>query len=206
MILRRVIEHVKKQEWTAAGRHAGEDYMAPKLCCILAFLVVGCTEMGGEATEDQPYITSTTPLRIVSANDGDALNSIWGSDKSLPDSLTVIDLSPDAPPVTRMASETVPNSYSGAPISAVVSAGQYAFIPNHPFGLANNKGNVESQISVVDLNAPDLAVIAIFPLPDHVWQVMAHPDDERVIAISDHQFHVFQMLSWLITIYLWARY
>ena len=30
-------------------------------------------------------------------------------------------------------------------------------------------------------------------IPHHAWQVMSHPDDKRVIAISDHQFHLFQM-------------
>jgi len=194
MLLRRVIEHVKAQNWTV-GYSAGGNNVAPKLCSALALIVAGCTEMNSDVTADPPYITSPAPLRIVSANDGDALNSMWGADKSLPDSVTVIDLSPDAPPVTRTASGTVPNSYGGAPISAIVSDGRYAFIPNHPFGLNNDDGITGSQISVVDLTAPDLAVIATFPLPNHAWQVMAHPDDERIIAISDHRFHIFRMES-----------
>lgn len=192
MNLRRMIETVTTRN-RAREDFAGGIRAVPKFLCAAAFLAAGCAETSGDAESDLPYITSPVPLRIVSANDGDALNSMWGADKGLPDSLTVIDLSPDAPPVTRTTSGTVPNSYSGAPISAIVASGRYAFIPNHPFGVSNDDSAAGSQISVVDLNAPDLDVIATFPLPDHAWQVMAHPDGERVIAISDHKFHVFRM-------------
>lgn len=160
----------------------------------LALILAGCAT-GGTETISSPYITSPTPLRIVSANDGDALSSVWDNGGVLPDSLTVIDLSPDAPPVTRTVEGTVPNSYSGAPISAIVSAGRYAFVPNHPFGQSEAKGDTGNLVSVIDLDVPDLPVIAAFPLPDLAWQTMAHPDDERVIAISNHQFHVFSMKS-----------
>lgn len=45
------------------------------------------------------------------------------------------------------------------------------------------------------MDDPDLKVIETFPLPQHPWQAMAHPDGERVIVISDHRFHLFQMES-----------
>lgn len=163
--------------------------------CVLTLLITACSPTASVTMRQQPYITSPSPLRIVSANDGDALSSVWGAGEALPDSLTVIDLSPDAPPKTRTVSGTVPNSYSGAPISAIVAKGRYAFVPNHPFGLNPSADEVSSQIAVVDLDATDLPIVAKFPLPDHAWQVMAHPDDERVIGISDHQFHVFRITS-----------
>lgn len=193
MLLGRVIEHLMRQRWTAA-RQSVERHSAPsRPLWVIALLCAGCAAMDEETTIATPYISSPTPLRIVSANDGDALTSVWGPQRRLPDSVTVIDLSPDAPPVTRTVSGTVPNSFSGAPISAIVSDGRYAFIANHPFGLRDNQGDIKSQVSVVDLDAADLPVIATFDLPHHAWQVMAHPDAVRVIAISDHQFHLFEV-------------
>jgi len=137
-----------------------------------------------------PYVSSDAPLRIVSANDGDA-NRRPGT--ALPDSITVIDLSPDAPPFTRTVSGTVPNTFAGAPSSAIISGGQYAVIPNHFWGMDNDKDLLPSQLSIVDLFATDLPVIATLPLPKNAWQVVAHPDGDRAIAISDHRFHLLQL-------------
>lgn len=193
MILRRVIAHSIRRQWTAAGQFAERYSAHAKPIGIIAMLCAGCAGMDEKAAIAPPYITSPTALRIVSANDGDALTSVSGTQRRLPDSVTVIDLSPDAPPVTRTVSGTVPNSYSGAPISAIVADGRYAFIPNHPFGLRDNPGAIKSQVSVVNLDAADLPVIATFDLPHHAWQVMAHPDGVRVIAASDHRFHIFKV-------------
>jgi len=191
MRLRPLTKHIREQNWFAVRRHL----VSPKLSWVAALLCVGCTDVTSREKVEPPYITSSTPLRIVSANDGDALKSVWGSGRNLPDSISVIDLSPNTPPVTRTVSGTVPNTFGGAPLSAIVSNGQYAFIPNHPFGTDDKEEFIESQISVVDLTTPDLTVVAILPLPHHAWQVMAHPDGARVIAISDHQFHLFKMDS-----------
>lgn len=154
--------------------------------------LAGDGKANDKATE-LPFITSSSPLRIVSANDGDALKFVGRPNSRLPDSVTVIDLSADAPPVTRTVSGTVPNSYSGSPISAIVSGGRYAFIPSHDFGYKEDTGRTPSQVSVVDLDAPDLTVIAKFPLPAHPWQAMSHPDGKHVIVITDHQFHLFEI-------------
>ena len=155
-------------------------------------LSTGCTTVDSGGTVAPPYVTSSSLLRIVSANDGDANR---GRGRELPDSITVIDLSPDAPPLTRTVSGTVPNSFAGAPSSAILSGGRYAVIPSHPWGMEDDKGRLPSQVSVVDLDALDLPVVATLPLPDHAWQVMAHPDGERAIAISDHRFHLIQVES-----------
>lgn len=158
----------------------------------LAALSTGCTTVDSGGTFAPPYVTSSSLLRIVSANDGDANR---GRGRELPDSITVIDLSPDAPPLTRTVSGTVPNTFAGAPSSAILSGGRYAVIPNHPWGMEDDKGRLPSQVSVVDLDSLDLPVVATLPLPNHAWQVMAHPDGERAIAISDHRFHLIQVES-----------
>lgn len=142
---------------------------------------------------DLPFVSSAEPIRIVSANDGDALKSLGRPQSDLPDSVTVIDLSPDAPPVRRTVSGTVPNSYNGSPSLAVLGAGRYAVIPSHTWGAGDESDSTPSQISVVDLDATDMTVTATVALPPHPWQAVAHPDDERAIVISDHQFHLFRL-------------
>lgn len=159
------------------------------LVLLMTFLSSSCA---GVDQVTPPYVASLSALRIISANDGDA-NRPPGS--GLPDSITVIDLSPDAPPVTRTVSGTVSNTFAGAPSSALLSGGRYAVIPNHSWGMKDSKAQWPSQISVVDLNAFNLPVIATLPLPANAWQVMAHPDGERAIVISDHRFHLLAVES-----------
>lgn len=159
------------------------------LLALVAALGTGCTTVDSPNIVDPPYVVSSSPLRIVSANDGDA-NRRRGTE--LPDSITVIDLSPDAPPLTRTVSGTVPNTFAGAPSSAILLGGRYAAIPNHPWG-QDDEIRLPSQISIVDMDAPDLPVVATLPLPDHAWQVASHPDGERLIAISDHRFHLIEV-------------
>ncbi|MDH3628760.1 MAG: hypothetical protein OES25_14025 [Acidobacteriota bacterium] len=159
------------------------------LLWLVAALGTGCTTVDRSGIVGPPYVVSSSPIRIVSANDGDS-NRQRGEE--LPDSITVIDLSPDAPPLTRTVSGTVPNTFAGAPFSAIVLDGKYAAITYHPWGQAENT-RLPSQISLVDLDAPDLPVVATLPLPDHAWQVASHPDGETLIAISDHQIHLISV-------------
>ena len=186
MRLRSLTKHIREQNWF--------NFSALR---VLRIGVVGtvllCSACTPSNTSDAPYITSSEPLRIISANDGGALFSAWGGTRQFPDSLTVIDLSPNAPPVTRTVESAAPNTFAGAPYTAVISSGRYAFIPNHPFGASNEEKDTPSQITVIDLETDTLSTIHTFDLPHHAWQAMAHPDDMRVIAISDHQFHVFGM-------------
>jgi len=187
--LSRITQHVKEQNWRAVGkrhRSLGVTVGAILFCA-------GCITTDNNKSIDASYIDSSIPLRIVSANDGAALHWSWGGTRHLPDSVTVIDLSPDVPPVTRTVAGAAPNSFAGAPYGAVILDGRYAFISNHPFGAGNGTSDERSQITVVDLNTDTLSTVETIELPHHAWQVMAHPDDARVIGISDHQFHLFEM-------------
>lgn len=181
MLLRSITKHVRDQNWFAVGAFQG----------CAASIAILCAACAPPNASDAPYITSPEPLRIVSANDGRALFSAWGGTRQFPDSLTVIDLLPNAPPVTRTVEGAAPNTFAGAPYMAVVSEGRFAFIPNHPFGASGEEKGVPSQITVVDLETDNLAAVHTFNVPHNAWQAMAHPDDTRVIAISDHQFHLF---------------
>lgn len=88
------------------------------------------------------------PLRLVTANDGDALRSVGRPESDLPDSITVIDLLFDAPPVTRTVAGTVPNTFAGAPHSAIVSGGRYALIPSHPWGSVGEEERPPNQVAL----------------------------------------------------------
>ncbi len=139
-----------------------------------------------------PFVTTPVPIRILSVNDGGALAAIGMPDLRLPDSITVIDLTSDQPPATRTVSGTVPNTIAGAPHAAIVHGGRYAFIPSHSWSAQEDESS-PNQVAVVDLDAPGLDVVAVVPLPPNPWQALAHPDGERAIVITDHQFHVFRM-------------
>lgn len=165
-----------------------------KLRIIVGIAILFCLGCSTTTTKDSssPYVTSTFPIRIVSANDGDA-NQRPGSERR--DSVTVIDLSPDAPPQTRTVSGTVPNTFNGAPSSAIISEGRYAVIPNHSWGQSGESSHLPSQITVVDLDSKDLKTVATLSLPEHTWQVAAHPDGDKVIVISGHHLFLIEFAS-----------
>jgi WD40 repeat protein len=179
--------HEREEEMTAQLPAATLRLRVGLLAC--AFALAG--SCAGE--RDLPYVATPAPLRILSVNDGGALNAIGLPDIRLPDSVTVIDLTSDQPPATRTVSGTVPNTISGAPYAAIVHGGRYAFIPSHSWGAQETDANSPNQLAVVDLDAPGLDVAAVVPLPPNPWQALAHPDGERAIVITNHQFHVFRM-------------
>jgi len=176
------------QQHRGDGRLTRRKRRSRTLALLAASLGTGCTTVDIPGTDGPPYILSSAPLRIVSANDGDS-NRRRGEE--LPDSITVIDLSPHAPPLTRTVSGTVPSTFAGAPFSAILQDGKYGAIAYHPWRQADDR-RLPSQVSLVDLDAPDLRVVATLPLPDHAWQVASHPDGERLIAISDHHIHLIE--------------
>ena len=117
------------------------------LAAVILFCA-GCSAMT-TANHSTPYITVAAPIRIVSANDGDANQP---PDSTRQDSITVIDLSADAPPKTRTVAGAVPNTFNGAPVSAIIAGGRYAVISNHAWGQSGASGRSSSQITVVDLD------------------------------------------------------
>lgn len=162
------------------------------LLCLFIFCFA-CNIKEDKKSNVYPFITSSEPIRIVSVNDGNSVQPLWNNSRHFPNSVSVIELSPDKPPFTKTVENAAPNTFAGAPYGATISNGRYAFIPNHPFGAANSASDESSIITVVDLDTDKLSTIKTFEMPHHAWQVMSHPDDKRVIAISDHQFHLFQI-------------
>ena len=110
---------------------------------IIPFLAAALmTCIGCKTTSDRPYLTTQTPLTLVSSNDGE-FNQIFQltedqtTDWELKtkDSFTVIHLGPDHPPIIKTVYDTVPCSIAGTPTMAMSSDGRYALIVNHSFRL-----------------------------------------------------------------------
>lgn len=88
----------------------------------------------------RPYITTQTPITLLSANDGD-LDFHWRKTRAglrdrevkTQDSFTVIHLGPDHPPITRTVYGTVPSTILGTPTMAMSADGRYGIIANHGF-------------------------------------------------------------------------
>ena len=153
------------------------------LLCLFLFCFA-CNTKEDKKSNVYPFITSSEPIRIVSVNDGGSIQSLWNNSRHFPNSVSVIELSPDKPPFTKTVENAAPNTFAGAPYGATISNGRYVFIPNHPFGAINTASDESSIITVLDLDSDTLSKIKTFEMPNHVWQVMSHPDDKRVIAIS----------------------
>lgn len=161
------------------------------LVAAAALLCFGCSTA---TTKDAsaPYVISAFPIRIVSANDG-AANQPPGMERE--DSITVIDLSPDTPPQTRTVSGTVPNTFNGAPTAAIISGGRYGVISNHSWGQSGESSRLSSQITVVDLDSKHLETVATLALPEHTWQLVAHPDGDKVVVISGRRLYLIEFDS-----------
>src|SRR5688572_5359350 len=85
------------------------------------------------AQSDTPGIRTRQPLTIVSANDGQShrrTNDDGRPDETniTEDSITVIQLGPDHPPVVKTVYGTVPNSILSTPYLPVTPDGRYAFV------------------------------------------------------------------------------
>jgi hypothetical protein len=91
-------------------------------------------------SDDKPFITTQTPLTLLSVNDGETdiywLKTREGlNDREVKtqDSITVIHLGPDHPPITKTVYGTVPSSILGTPTMAMSADGRYGIVANHGF-------------------------------------------------------------------------
>lgn len=156
-----------------------------------------------------PYLTTTQPLTLVSANDGRTLvqrDSRGLFDKTrvpAQDSLTVIHLGPDHPPIVKTVYGTVSSTILGSPFMAMSANGRYGFVVHHswngrPFSeywpeitpLPEEQAN---GLTVVDLNSPELTVVGRLALPPFPLLVLPLPDGEQVIVLNGTTFFVIAM-------------
>ena len=106
----------------------------------LVVVWVACTWSMAFCADEQPYITTRTPLTLLSANDGES-DLLWRKTEEglidynirTKDSFTVIRLGPDHPPISRTVYGTVPCTIAGTPTMAMTADGRYGLITNHGF-------------------------------------------------------------------------
>jgi DNA-binding beta-propeller fold protein YncE len=159
-----------------------------------AFWLVGVLLAGSTAASAQdqavPWIKSKQRLTILSANDGlTHLRTDPDAKKITQDSITVIHLGPDHPPIVKTVYGTVPNTISGPPYMAMTGDGRYGFVTSHKI---KQEPEAPDIISVIDLASPDLKVVQTVKLPDPRMAVM-HPDGKRLLIPYDTGIRVFEM-------------
>ena len=106
---------------------------------IISFLAtVMMTCVGCKTASDHPYLTTQTPITLLSSNDGEInqlfqLNSEQTTDWELKtkDSFTVIHLGPNHPPIIKTVYDTAPTFIMGTPSMAMSKDGRFGLITNH---------------------------------------------------------------------------
>lgn len=156
----------------------------------LVFLVAGCQDQQGALSDEHNYITTKQPIILFSINDGEVPSILphLSPEDNVQDSITVIRLSKDKPPVTRTVYGTTSSTILGSPRTAIV--GRYGIVTNHDdrSGLKVPPEAIgQNQIVAIDLESDDLRVVSRVELARQPWLALAHPDGKRVIvALSDH--------------------
>lgn len=164
--------------------------LAPGMLVLIAWAGSAAT-----AAQDPPYLTSREPITILSANDGQShLRLTPGMQRDLEnqtrDSITVIHLGPDHPPIVKTVYGTVPNTIGGAPYMAMSGDGRYGFVTSR--GGGTSPGEPNNLLSVIDLASPELDVIQKVEVPRPAMALM-HPDGRRLIIPAADGFHVYEM-------------
>jgi hypothetical protein len=141
-----------------------------------------------------PGIRTKQKLTILSANDGYVHrrpNPDAKADKKLvtPDSITVIHLGPNHPPIVKTVYGTVPNTIAGAPYMAMTGDGHYGFVTCQS---GSHDPEAPDLLSVIDLADPDLKVVQTIKLP-HPKMALMHPDGRRLLVPYDSGLQVFEM-------------
>ena len=137
------------------------------------------------AQAQPPYITTDTNTTLVSFNDGEAGALVAGSGAVVADSLTVINLSPNSPPVIKTVYESVATTLLGAPHATIT--GHYAVVTNHTLRPSENLSFLDvdspavgkNQVVIMDLRT--LEVTDTLQLDTSPWLAKPVGDGNRVI-------------------------
>lgn len=148
--------------------------------------------------EERPFLTSPTQLTLLSANDGVVMRIIEKNDEaSFPDSVTVIHLGPDHPPIVKTVFETVPNTIAGPPHMAIVNGGRFGVVTNHSLGLGGTPYQLEPDagpnvVSIIDLTA-DRPHATQIKLPPYPVMAVSSPDGQKVLVGGGNWFHILRI-------------
>ena len=172
---------------------------------LLLVLFGGCKSTGISTLDDydRPYITTQSPLTLLSSNDGEynqlyQLTEDQTTDWELKtkDSFTVIHLGPDHPPVIKTVYDTVPATIHGTPTMAMSANGRYGIIANHsrrmekllklklPDGPRTNSDLTPKAISQPKMTAQHTDMLSLIDLGDENYPVV-----HRVL-LDDFPTHV----------------
>jgi hypothetical protein len=141
-----------------------------------------------------PGIRTKHRLTILSANDGYLHRRLIPDNKTekrlvTADSITVIHLGPDHPPVVKTVYGTVPNTIAGAPYMAMTGSGRYGFVTCRS---GSHDSEAPDLLSVIDLSDADLKVVQTIKIPNPAMALM-HPDGRRLLVPYDSGIQVFEM-------------
>ena len=164
---------------------------------IIFLFAAGAAHSQDARETKTPWIHTAEPLVLLSANDGQSHQRFnaemkLDTENVTKDSVSVVLLGPDHPPIVRTVYGTVPNTISGSPHMAVTGDGRYGFVTS--LGSGTSKGEPENLMSVIDLASPDLTVIDRVEIPKPTM-ADAHPDGKRIIVPYASGFRVFEMLN-----------
>lgn len=166
----------------------------PKYSFLLLSIVLMNTAVAPAQEPAVPGIRTKQKLTILSANDGYVHrrpNPDAKADKKLvtPDSITVIHLGPDHPPIVKTVYGTVPNTIAGAPYMAMTGDGHYGFVTCQS---GAHDPDSPDLLSVIDLSDADLKVVQTIRLPNPKMALM-HPDGRRLLVPYATGIQVFEM-------------
>jgi len=167
-----------------------------KYASLLFSIVVLNTALASAQEPDVPSIRTKQRLTILSANDGQIHrrpDPDAKADKKVvtPDSITVIHLGPDHPPIVKTVYGTVPNTIAGAPYMAMTGDGHYGFVTSRS---GTHEPKAPDILSVIDLADADLKVVQTIKVPNPKMALM-HPDGRRLLVPYDTGIQVFEMRS-----------
>src|SRR5207244_4473922 len=130
----------------------------------MIFILLALHAVSLAQEQPTPWLKSKQRLTILSGNDGQIHLPVSADAKKVTsDSITVIHLGPDHPPIVKTVYGTAPNTISGPPYMAMTGDGHYGFITSRKI-----KTELEAPeiISVIDLSSSDLNVVQKVELPD----------------------------------------
>lgn len=160
---------------------------------LVLFLSLVVSVSAGAQDPSVPGIRTKQRLTILSANDGYVHRrpSPDGKDKKVltQDSITVIHLAPDQPPIVKTVYGTVPNTIAGAPYMAMTGDGHYGFVTCQS---GAHDPDAPDLLSVIDLADADLKVVQTIKLPNPKMALM-HPDGRRLLVPYATGIQVFEM-------------
>ena len=190
---------------------------------IASFIILASSAL----SDEKPYITTQSRITLLSANDGETdirwrktPEGLNDREVKTEDSITVIHLGPDHPPITKTVYGTVPSSILGTPTMAMSADGRYGIIANHGFrgrtAYANliypagapvtnediQPGDLSKQklipqlsnmLSLIDLASPDLKVVDRVLLYDGPVHVLPHPDKKHFVVGAIENFYIFRI-------------